>query len=332
VTHAATQTYRSEAVLGDACPQWLNEYSTFHSQQRGGASTKYLVHLVDGGHGGLGDRLNGAIAMLRLAKALNRVLIIKWTQPYAIEEFLQPASAINWSAEGISLQQGVFFNFLDWDRWQDPRLQDRTLNNIQDQFLTITTNMWLNSTCWNCPSISSEWSREAACLWQQLFQPASDVMQMAQDELSRLYPGPPRPFVAVHLRLGGLTGEAGVPGQDRGKTPLHNVFAGHRCAFGLARNSSIDLRQTPALIVTDNHDLRQAVLESQFGGFVSPGGLPVHLDRAGSQSLQAHQRTFVDMVMLGWGQCLVTSHSGFSLHAWLFGGAKPCFVPFRACL
>jgi hypothetical protein len=333
VSRAGAQLHRRETVASSACPAWLHDYAVFHTQHRGKADARYLVQLVDGEwQGGLGDRLNGAISMLRLAKALNRVLLIQWVRPYALEEFLQPAAAINWSTRGVPLERGRFFQLIDPGKWVDPVLHDGTLSKIQDQFLTISTNLEINGTCWNCPSIVSQWSKEAACLWQQLFRPTDAIVHQAQAQLMKLYPGPPRQYVAVHLRLGGLTGETGIPGVERGKSPLHNFFAGTRCAAKLARNSNIDLRQTPALVITDNHVLREALLELDLGSLVSPAGLPVHLDHADGHSLQAHQSTFADMVMLGWAQCLVTSRSGFSLHAWLYGGAKPCVLPFKSCL
>ena len=138
--------------------------------------------------------------------------------------------------------------------------------------------------------------------------------------------------MAVHLRFGGLTGEEGIPGVERGLSPLPNFVAGLRCAKQLATSHHLDLSRQHVLIVTDNHHLRKGLQDKLVSNVVAPGGLPVHLDRAHNQSLQAHQKTIVDLVLLGWAECLVTSRSGFSLQAFLYGGAKPCSVQFTKCL
>lgn len=317
-----------------ACPTWLHQYVQFHVEQRGKPGAKYLVHLVDGVSGGLGDRLNGALAMLRLAAALNRVLLLSWAKPkpYRIEDFFSPPGPLNWSMQGISIERGATYHFVDTDGWNRAELHDDTLANVTDTFLTNVTNMPINGSCRNCAPIALEWSADAACLWHSIFSPTQVILDQARAELARLYPRGPSPYVAVHLRLGGLTGEEGAPGPDRGLSPLPNFIAGVRCGVQLARSRHIGLTATPALVITDNHYLRKGLQENLLGNMVAPGGLPVHLDRADGQSLQAHRNTVVDMVLLGWGECLVTSRSGFSLHAWLFGGAKECAIPFKSCL
>jgi hypothetical protein len=211
-------------------------------------------------------------------------------------------------------------------------LQDGRLGHVQDTFLTKVSNMKLNATCWRCAAIESEWSKDAACLWHSVFRPADAVLAAARTEFARLYPYGPSPYVAVHLRLGGLTGEEGIPGVERGLSPLPNFIAGAQCAVKLADRLKISLAATPVLVVTDNHRLRQGLKSDTFGNMVAPQGLPVHLDHAVDQSLAAHRNTIVNMVLLGWAECIVTSRSGYSLHAWLYGGATDCFVPFTSCL
>jgi hypothetical protein len=207
------------------------------------------------------------------------------------------------------------------------------LSNINDSLITIQTNIGLNYS-WDGSS-TFEWdsdsSTQAACVWQSMFKPVPPILQAAQAELGHLFPGESQPYVTVHLRLGGLEGEWGKPGPDRGKAPLENFLAAVKCASELTANSTVG-KGTPALVITDNHVLRKVVQGNHFQGLVSPSGLPVHLALAKGQSLDAHRRTVVDMVLLASGECLATSKSGFSLHAWLYGGAKPCMVPWTNCL
>lgn len=316
-------------VNSSKCPDWFWQYARFHNAERGKLNARYLI--MENTGQGLGDRLHGAIGMLRLAKALDRVLLLNWVSPFPIEEFFEAAGALNWTRQGIQIQQGPRLNFINLEGWAKPQLLDGSLARINDTFLTIVTNLQLDWTCGGCPRIGSQYSEEAACLWQQMFRPLDSITAAAAAELQQVYPGGLRPYVAAHLRLGGLVGEWGPPGPDRGKAPLENYLAAVRCTAQLAANSSIDLDETPALFITDNHNLRQVIQQGHYRRVVAPTGLPVHT-AAGKQSLQEHRRSVVDMVLLGWADCIVTSHSGFSLHAWLYGGAKPCILPWRSCL
>jgi hypothetical protein len=209
-----------------------------------------------------------------------------------------------------------------------------SLYQINDTLLTIQSNIGMNET-WN-GSDSFEWdsdsSTQVACVWRAMFKPVAPILQSANEEMERMYQGKPRPYAAVHLRLGGLEGEWGLPGADRGKAPLENFLAGVKCASQLAANSNRVHSDTPVLIVTDNHVLRKVLQEQSFKGLVSASGLPVHLSQAKGQSLDAHRSSVVDLVLLANAECLAASRSGFSLHAWLYGGAKKCMVSWKSCL
>lgn len=60
------------------CPDWMAEYAAFHKQTRGKASAKYLVHNVDKGASGFGDRIRGMMYVARLAVSLKRVVLFTW--------------------------------------------------------------------------------------------------------------------------------------------------------------------------------------------------------------------------------------------------------------
>lgn len=323
--------YGSTRNMSSRCPPWFWEYAAFHNAHRGQPNTKYI--LAGDGAFGLGDRLHGALSMLRMAKALNRVLLLRWQSPYPLEDFFEPPGALNWTTQGITIEEGPQVVFIDPPAWRDSRLHDGSMLSINDTFITVVTNMELHRPCHGCPDTpSSEWSEEAACIWQNMFRPVEAILQQARVQLQQLYPGGMQPYVAAHLRLGGLEGERDGPGYERGKAPLENVIASLRCASKLATNSSIDLGTTPVLVITDNHNLRRMLQENIVGRVVTPPGLPVHVSKAGGQTLEAHRSTVVDMVLLAWSECLATSKSGFSLHAWLYGGAKPCRLPWTTCL
>jgi hypothetical protein len=71
--------------------------------------------------------------------------------------------------------------------------------------------------------------------------------------------------------------------------------------------------------------------DNKFPGLIAPSGQPIHLDRAAPSSVQDHQHTVVDMIILAKASCLVTSPSGFSHQAWMAGGGKACQRMFFNC-
>lgn len=315
-------------ICNSACPEWLNRYEQFHLSTRGQPNAKYLVHQTAPGlAGGLGDRLRGMMFTVRAAIALQRVVLFTWSHPFEVDNFFTPAGLINWSIQGLAYQPGKLLTFIDSPNQQ---VISGDLTGLTDTFLTFQTNMFMDGACYGCPPLNSTWSDEAACFWRRLFKPRDEIVAMAQKQLASLYGAPNPRYIAIHLRLGGLTGERHV--EERGKGPFKNFIAAITCANKLAHNHSFTPSKVPFLMVADNHHLRTFIQAGNLPNIVAPASLPVHMDRAREQSLLEHQHTVVDFVLLGIADCLVTSPSGFSHHAWLFGGAKPCHQSFHACL
>ena len=93
-------------------PLWMREYFQFHTEQRKSANEpKYLVvscnHWIKGGCGGTADRLKPIPYYLLLANRSRRVLLIRWTKPCPLEDWLQPLDGgIDWRAPA-SVQHAV---------------------------------------------------------------------------------------------------------------------------------------------------------------------------------------------------------------------------------
>lgn len=309
-------------VCARVCPVWLDEYATFHSTQRGKPGTKYLLHEVAGLAGGLGDRLRGMLFSVRVAQALRRVVLFSWQHPYPVDKFFIPSGRIDWTLSGITYQQEKLVRFIDSP---NEEVTSGSLANEAAIFITLQTNMVMDGPCYGCPPLDPA-SKEAACLWRTLFTPQNDIVDSARQELVALYGAVNVAFVAIHLRLGYLTGE--MAWQSRGNGPLHDFLDVIRCANGMASRHNITL---PFLVATDNHNLRKFLQDKNIPNMVAAQSLPVHLDHAPNESLDRHKRTIVDLVLLGWAECLIRSRSGFSHHAWLFGGAKTCHADFLDC-
>lgn len=327
------QLSRSLAQEAD-CPPWLADYAKFHQQQRGQPGARYLVQVADihsGLNGGFGDRLRGALFTVRLAQALGRVALFTWKTPFELEAFFEPAGSINWSTRGLNVTftQAVR-EYIDAGRqvlFGD--IQSDVLQQSNETYLGIKTNRPVDEACAICPPVGSIWSDEASCFMRSIFKVEASIQQQTQQQLVALYDQPTPSYVAVHLRLGGMVGEAVGEHDERGKSPLLNVMAAIRCANALARKSSISL---PILLITDSIVLREFLAENNLAGIITPMGVPVHTDKARTANLAVHQSTLVDMLLLSGAECLVASRSGFSELAWSYGGRKACFANLTDCM
>lgn len=327
------------------CPPWFGAYETFHLAARSQPGTKYLIHQVPehtvGKSGGLGDRLRGMLYALRLAAASGRVLLFSWSRPVELHHLLVPSAHINWTLAGIpELSRGIppdalVLRFMNGHH--HPVVLNGNLTNLTEQFVVVQTNQHMDAECPACPALHPTTS-STACTWARLFKPADDVIAQAEQQLQQLYGSSNvTQYVAIHLRLGGFTGEAE---HERGSGPLKNFAGAVRCANRLAQQHNIS-SSTPLLMVTDNHHLRSFIREGHLRHVVGPNTQSVHIDQALNldDNARAHRSTVVDLVLLSRAVCLVTSPgyrhgslSGFSHHAWLLGGAKPCRVDFRKCI
>jgi hypothetical protein len=93
--------------------KWLFKYENFHASNRNRPGAKYLVHMVEGTSGGLGDRLRGMLFAVRVAAASKRVIIFKWAHPHSITNFFLPAGRIDWQAKGLQLPSGPILRGID---------------------------------------------------------------------------------------------------------------------------------------------------------------------------------------------------------------------------
>eukprot|EP00775_Hariotina_reticulata_P003895 gene3895-4149_t len=290
----------------DECPAWFLQYEQFHLTNRAQPRAKYLIHKVPAtaaASGGLGSRLNAMIFTLRAAAAMKRVVLFTWEFPYGLTNFFVPGGAIDWTLHGLNVPaETKHYDFVDKDM---PAVRDGSiLQDSEVNFITFFTNIGADAACYGCPQIEL-WTREAACIWKRLFRPADDIVLRAEKQLQTLFKNSKRPPVydALHLRLGGLTGELEFDSVERagGRNPLQQFANAVECVRKLQQNitgsvatpltplassGSTDNRlagneSDPVMIMTDNHEFRRLVQGGALGpAFVAPQGLPIHTDRA----------------------------------------------------
>lgn len=100
---SATDMFGLSSSSTSDCPGWFQDYVAFHQEYRSRPDAKYLV--AECSLAGLGDRLNGALIVLKTAAALRRVVLLKMPAPFPLEEFFEPAGPVNWTIGGLTLPQ-----------------------------------------------------------------------------------------------------------------------------------------------------------------------------------------------------------------------------------
>lgn len=91
-------------------PQWLQQYFHWHAEQSRNPQpdTKYIVVACFNGTkcGGTSDRLRALPYYLLVANQTQRVLLIKWTKPHDLSEFLVPPGDVDWRSR-VELDQMI---------------------------------------------------------------------------------------------------------------------------------------------------------------------------------------------------------------------------------
>jgi hypothetical protein len=337
-TASAGDEWRSSVLqsVQDSCPGWVDDYAAFHRAARGATGpARYLVHV---GILGVGDRMRGLMFALRLAQATRRVLLAKWHDGLDISSFVVPSGDIDWTVPpALAKREGRVHHLTPSSN------QSRDYRTIDDEVLTLHSNECMDMPCVGCPSFNAT-SPEAACIWHRLFRVHDAVMETALRHLSTLGLTPGR-YTALHLRLGGIHGQAelsekyrkqGLPGL------LQRFMAAVACANKLS--AAHNLSMSPALVITDNFELRAFIAQGNIKGLATPLIRAADVRAAGNDSRES---VFADIVLLGMSGCLVASpaphswrktkytrscsFSGFSFQGWLLGGATSCMEMLSEC-
>ena len=109
----------SEIFDNPKLPEWVERYASFHAQQRqkyfddmranSTSDVRFLISrcLTNDKCGGASDRLQDIPYNLMLANQTNRVLLVKWEKPAALENFLvPPKDGIDWTIPDDMFSEG----------------------------------------------------------------------------------------------------------------------------------------------------------------------------------------------------------------------------------
>ncbi|KXZ45378.1 hypothetical protein GPECTOR_55g284 [Gonium pectorale] len=268
--------------------------------------------------------------LLRVAMAHRKILIVDWTSPAPITNFLLP-NYIDWTANGLD-KVGVDIhraNDLD-DATFDAAVYEGRPDAVErlrnTKLFTIMTNQhFYINTMKDVPPVNYTTKLEAgSCHYHFLFKLNQTIVTRGEQHLMKLYGSTTPPYVAWHWR------HFDADGREEQPVLLSHLGAALQCAESLGDGVGIDVRKQPVMLVTDFNVMRHLVLRGRLAQVVTPNitarhldkpVVPVGVDPKVAAALDTFTDIFVDLYLLSRARCLLTSRSGFSKMAlWMGGG------------
>ena len=308
-------------------PKWMKDYFEWHSKTKSQLTednwnqTKYLVMQCtdENDHcGGTSDRLQPLPLMIHLAAKNNRLLLIRWTKPCPLEEFLVPPPG-----------------GLDWrlPAWLTPHVHYVGPMPVQLKGLLPTLNgrEVVVRTKYQSNNHGAEYFDEQKLgvtfrevyhdLFRSVFQPSKPVGELIDKQMEelKLVPGE---YASAHFRV--LYGREDRP-KDQTKEVTINAI---NCASELRPGG-------PVYFAADQKYATDAARE-----YAAAQNLPVvmveheveplHLDKGESKSASDYYSVFVDLFLLGESRCLAFNNGGFGQYGLLLGYNSTCSVRHHA--
>ena len=322
----------------DLLPKWMHDYIAWHRHTRQYLtptnytnSTKYLIMRclrMDSKCGGASDRLKLIPFALLVAHQTKRILLIEWTRPYPLQEFLFP-NRIDWTVP-------------EW--MQIPYKRQTHIYNtihVMDKLIRVNNTATFIDMKHQSYDYGEDYFNKHAggvlfnecyrSVWNAMFQPVPALQQRIQKQIQVLQLNhPQRPYISLHIRtlyVGNWSGR---------ESRIHNAV---HCAYQMSVNQSIPT----VFITTDSVPSTRVAVDyaRQFFEHVvqrtdTIDDQPLHLDR-GSDFLNKHtndyweQHTpqdfysvFEDLYLLAGGACHVYGLGGYGRWGELLSKHREC--------
>ncbi|GIL74661.1 hypothetical protein Vretifemale_4590 [Volvox reticuliferus] len=306
------------------CPEphrrMLQEYKTFHAANKHAPDATYIVQTCWHVHcAGAGDRLRGALHMLRVAMHFKKILIIDWKRPAPLHYFLTP-NEIDWKMTGF--KDGFFDeqnNTISSDDFSAvTRYGSATkevINQFEDTKMIITQNPQPFETENKLlPPIDHNMALQiGACYFNFLFKFNSSVERHGEGYLRQMYGPLPVDFIAWHWR------HWDVDCKCEKSFKVSELGTVLTCAEELASEIGVNLNLRPVLLATDFNAIRQLVAKGEFRKIITANITSKHIDKAKPNLGNVpFEDTFIELYLLSRARCIITSWSGFSkLAVWM---------------
>ncbi|GLI69540.1 hypothetical protein VaNZ11_014185 [Volvox africanus] len=299
----------------------LSEYKAFHNANKYNPDAQYLVQTCWGeGCQGTGDRVRGTMFLLRIAIAYKKILLVDWTRPAPLTNFLLP-NDIDWTFTGLDpnmFHTHPTLSKMDFDEAIYNGQPDAVakLNATKIHVLMTNQHFYINTMAGVTPVDYDRKVDIGSCYYHFLFKFNASIIERGEQHLRQLYGPSPVDYIAWHWRHFDADWDKEEP------VLVSNLRATMECAQKLGDLVGVNPVQQPVLLITDFNIFRQFVLAGELRKVVTLNITARHLDHFQSeQSLEVFSDVFVDLYLMSRARCLLTSRSGFSkLALWMAGG------------
>lgn len=324
-------------------PIWMQEYVAWHRVQiaslteENWRSHKFLVARcldIDQACGGVSDRLKSLPVLVLLASQSRRILLIHWSRPARLEEFLIPNKlSLNWSRPDFVPVKGL-----------GTRLYTKLTTLVK---ATVETNSTVPVVCtrlqdqhggseyYNAHALNAGTDRAFRKVFRSLF---FSVFAPSPAVLQQLFLDAPywaaNSYVAAHLRAN--YGDRPLEGDQLRDVSINTVNCASHLVFPVSIGHASD-QQTRSSIgflsdsfqaskyvdafAKENHHNVYAFTEHASGAEE-----PLHLDKAGSANAADYRSIFVDLLFMANARCIVHGQGGFGRMGVLLSHDPTCFL------
>lgn len=308
-------------------PTWIKDYFAWHSETKKALTkenwkkTRYLLMQCrhsDNHCGGVSDRLRPMPFMILVAARSKRLLLIQWTKPFPLEEFLiPPKGGMDWTLPDWLVPLIENYGILTYG-------QRRLLPAANGNQMVARTRYQSNnhgSEYYNNIT-DSEFSFEGVYhhLFSYLFEPSPPVSQIITQKMNQMQLSPGQ-YSAAHFRA--LYGRESRPEDETKRVAINAV----NCASELRPGGPVYFAADHKVAV----DAVQAYSKEENLPvvFLQHDEEPLHLDFAKNwtqRSPSEYYATFVDLLILGQSRCLAFSNGGYGTFGLLLGFNASCSV------
>ena len=255
---------------------------------RSGGRSRAMVFMADGRfpHGGMFDRLKGAISVYAASKALDRDFRISFTHPFDLRRYLEPA-VYDWTIDTAALEHSwpratpVFM----YGEWDSPSRLLRRRSRESHFYYGYDSLGYINTVCGTNYGFGE--------LYRELFRP-TPLLQRHLDAQAAAIGGD---YAAIHFRFMNLIGDSNeysdinptLPpaGQDelirKSLEQISSVAARHQgCRIMLATDSARFTR----------------IARGQFPDLYTVPGIIRHIGTAADNTDDSNLKMFVDYYMM----------------------------------
>jgi len=301
-------------------PDWIDEYRQWHQKQRESLKqdnwqqNKYLILkclVSDSKCAGTADRFKLLPVLLLLAHQSQRILLIHWERPAALETFLlPPQDGLDWRLP-LWLKEKV--NLSDIPERHMTATGDDVIHRPDEQTIALRRlNNPLHKEYYEMHRKPNEPRFEDVFrhIWSLLFEPSPPIAALIQQETQRLDLEPGQ-YAAAHVRS--------LFSRER-LAPKRQFITAIHCA-------AQQFPDAPIFFASDSLKMTSKALQYGGHGYTvvarTKNQNPIHLDRGrhfldNSNDWQRHSPsdyydTFVDLYLLANSRCVSYGLGGFGL-------------------